>query len=59
MKRTTKLGINEIKLLRFVIKYEGWHSVKKDLATQKAAKGLEDKGFIQSNQFGQIILKRA
>lgn len=41
------VGANQGKLLHFAEKYPGWHTLAKDRATQRAAKSLECKGYLE------------
>lgn len=54
-KKITRLGHNQIGVLKHAYFYKGWHSMQKNCeATRKAVNKLKKAGFILVNEFGQF-----
>ena len=49
------IGVNQVKLLRFAEKFQGWHSFKNDRATMQAIAGLERKGCLEVDEINQMF----
>ena len=50
------MGKNSLRLLRFALKYAGWHSYGFDRSTRDSVKTLQANGLIEVNEFRQFRL---
>jgi hypothetical protein len=48
------MGRNMLRLLRFALKYEGWHTYGTDQSTVRALESLEALGLIEVNEYRQF-----
>lgn len=48
------VGKNQVKLLDFAYKYNGWHSYSLDKPTIRAVSALHKKGYLALNEFNQF-----
>lgn len=51
------MGRHQLRLLKFAIKYKGWHGFGTDSSTVNAIKRLVGLGLLEVNEFRQFRLK--
>lgn len=50
------MGKHQLRLLKFAIKYHGWHTYGKDRSTVSAVNTLSAMGLLELNEFRQFRL---
>lgn len=52
------MGPHQINVLRFAIRFQGWHTFAKDRTMKRAVKSLHAKGLLEINEFRQFRLRQ-
>lgn len=52
------MGKHAIRLLKFLLTYDGWHSYGRDATTVRAVKRLLELDLIETNECRQMRIKR-
>lgn len=58
MSKTSKLGQNQVKMLRFLWRIQAWRSISQDFRTQRVKNSLKKRGLIVEDEYGMVKIRK-